>query len=109
MRISFVAGAVALFALAALAPARAGDYTLVIKDHRFEPATLEVPAGEKHMVTVRNLDDSVEEFESHELKREKLVPPGKEVVIPIGPLKAGEYPFVGEFHEDTAKGVIVAR
>jgi len=27
----------------------------------------------------------------------------------VGPLKAGEYQFVGEFNEKTAKGVIVAK
>lgn len=100
---------IALAGLVAATAAQAAEYTLVIKDHRFEPATLEVTAGEKHMLTVRNLDPSVEEFESHELKREKLVPGGKEIKVPIGPLEPGEYPFVGEFHEDTAKGKIVAR
>lgn len=101
---------IATFVLAAAtATAQAADYTLEIKDHKFEPATLEVAAGEKHTLIVRNRDKSVEEFESHELKREKLVPGGREVKIPIGPLEPGEYPFYGEFHEDTAQGKVVAR
>jgi hypothetical protein len=33
--------------------------------------------------------------------------PGKSKgVVRIGPLKAGTYPFVGEYHESTAKGTI---
>jgi hypothetical protein len=85
------------------------DYLLTIKDHQFEPTTLTVPAGQKVKLTVKNLDPTPEEFESHELNREKIVPGGGTVSIFIGPLKAGEYPFFGEFHEDTAKGVIIAK
>lgn len=82
------------------------EYVLEIKDHVFTPATLEVPAGEKFTLRVKNLDASAEEFESHALNREKVIPAGKEGVIKLGPLKAGDYPFVGEFHEATAKGVL---
>lgn len=87
--------------------AGASEYTLTIKDHRFEPAQLTVPAGTKVKLRIKNLDSTPEEFESYELNREKVVPAGKEVVVFIGPLKAGKYPFFGEFHEDSARGVIV--
>ncbi|HET9619143.1 MAG TPA: cupredoxin domain-containing protein, partial [Pseudolabrys sp.] len=53
-------------------------------------------------------DATPEEFESHALKIEKVVVGNAKGVVRIGPLKAGKYPFVGEYHEDTAKGVIVA-
>jgi hypothetical protein len=58
---------------------------------------------------VENRDSTPEEFESHSLKREKVIPGKSSATILIGPLKAGEYKFVGEFHEATAKGVIVAK
>jgi plastocyanin len=84
------------------------DYTLTIRDHRFEPAELRIPAGKKIKLTVDNQDASAEEFESHDLNREKVVPAKSKAVLHIGPLKPGRYSFVGEFHEKTAKGAIVA-
>jgi hypothetical protein len=59
-------------------------------------------------LTVHNQDATAEEFESHKLNREKIVPAGAKVVIFIGPLKPGKYEFFGEYNEATAKGVIVA-
>lgn len=84
------------------------DYTLTIKDHRFEPAELSIPANTRVKVIVKNLDPTPEEFESYELNREKIIAGGKEAIVYIGPVAAGRYPFFGEFNPDTAKGVIVA-
>ena len=81
---------------------------LVIKNHRFEPAEIKVPAGQRMKLTVHNQDSTPEEFESHKLNREKVIAPGAKVVIFIGPLKPGKYEFVGEYNEATAKGVVVA-
>lgn len=81
---------------------------LIIKNHRFEPAELKVAAGQRIKLTVHNQDSTPEEFESHKLNREKVVPAGGKVVIFIGPLTAGKYPFFGEYNEATAKGLIVA-
>jgi len=82
---------------------------LVIQDHRFQPAEVTVPAGTKVKLQVSNRDSSPEEFESHELNREKIIPGGQQAVIYIGPLKPGRYPFFGEFHAKTAQGVIIAQ
>ena len=91
--------------------ARAADdtITLTIKDHRFEPARLEVPAGKKFNLIVKNLDPTPEEFESHDLKREKVIAGKGQATISIGPLKPGTYKFVGEYHESTAQGEIIAK
>lgn len=107
----FIASAVYTVAATGLAFGQdaSGAYTLTIKDHRFEPAELNVPAGKPIKVRVKNLDSTPEEFESKALKREKVIPGGKEGVVNIGPLKPGTYEFVGEFHESTAKGRIVAK
>jgi len=101
---------VACVAAALLVPAmaQADDFTLTIKDHKFTPSELKVPAGKRHTITVVNEDATPEEFESHALKIEKVVPGKSKGVVRVGPLKPGKYPFVGEFHEDSAKGVIIA-
>jgi hypothetical protein len=91
--------------------ARAEDPTvsLTIKDHRFEPAEFEVPSGKKVKLVIHNLDASPEEFESDQLRREKIVPAGGEVNLFVGPLKPGRYEFFGDFNPQTARGHITAR
>lgn len=81
---------------------------LVIKDHRFDPAELKVPADTRVKLVVHNQDATPEEFESHSMKRERVIPGGAKATIYIGPLKAGRYDFFGEYHEATAKGVVIA-
>lgn len=81
--------------------------TIVIKDHRFEPEELRIPAHTKIKLIVKNLDATPEEFESYELNREKIIGGGREAVIFIGPLKPGVYRFFGEFNMDTAQGRII--
>lgn len=82
---------------------------LIIKNGRFSPETLEVPAGQKIYLEVRNEGKAAEEFESSDLNREKLIPGGTQARIMIGPLKPGKYRFFGEFNPKTAQGVIIAR
>jgi plastocyanin len=91
--------------------ARAEDpqFTLVIKEHRFTPAELQVPAGQKVRLLIKNQDATPEEFESTELHREKVVPPGQEIVVIVGPLDAGTYPFFGDFHKESARGKLIAK
>lgn len=101
-----------LFVVLSIAtPARAAEppeLALVIREHRFVPAELKVPAGVKVKLLVRNEDATAEEFESHELNREKVIAPRSQATIYVGPLKPGRYPFFGEFHEKTAQGVLIA-
>jgi hypothetical protein len=82
---------------------------LTIKEHRFIPERLEIPARTKVVLVVRNEDKEAEEFECAPLRREKIVFPGTEARVVLGKVDPGEYPFFGEYHEDTAKGVIVAK
>lgn len=91
------------------APAADVDYTLIIKDHRFQPSELAIPAGKKIKLVVENQDATPEEFESHPLNREKVIAGNSKATIYIGPLDPGRYPFFGEFNEATAQGVIVAK
>ena len=95
-----------------VAPVMADDqstFTLNIRDHHFDPTQIEVPAGVKFKLVVHNNDGAPEEFDSHDLRREKVIPANGEATVNIGPLKAGTYKFVGEYHEDTAKGQLIAK
>jgi heme/copper-type cytochrome/quinol oxidase subunit 2 len=85
------------------------EFMLTIKDHAFSPAELTVPAGQKVKLKVVNADATPEEFESHELNREKVIPGGATATIFVGPLKPGTYPFFGEFNPKTAQGKLIAK
>jgi len=98
-----------LLAVAPLAGADAPEFTLTIKDHKFEPAELVIPAGQKVKLKVVNADPTPEEFESHELNREKVIPGGATATIFVGPLKPGTYPFFGEFNPKTAQGKLIVK
>ena len=98
---------IASVSTAAVVHAADAEMALVIKNHRFEPTELKVAANQRVKLVVHNQDSTPEEFESHSLNREKLIPGGAKVTIFIGPLKSGRYEFVGEYHADTAKGVVV--
>jgi plastocyanin domain-containing protein len=95
-----------LFAGAAVA--RADDYVLTIKDHRFTPTEIKVPANQRVMITVINDDATPEEFDSSALKVEKVIAGKSKAVVRIGPLKPGTYAFIGEYNEATAKGIVIA-
>ena len=104
----FAAAVLLAFTTAAQA---AGDpeFTLTIRDHRFTPSEIRVPANAKVRLVVDNQDASPEEFDSHALNREKVIPGRSKAVIFIGPLAPGRYPFMGEFNAATAQGVVVAQ
>ena len=82
------------------------EVEIKIKNHVFEPSEIEIPSGHKLKLIVHNMDDTIEEFESFDLKREKIVPPGGKIKIILAPLMPGKYEFFGEFHQETAKGFL---
>lgn len=84
------------------------NLTITIKDHKFQPAELKVPANKRIRLTVINDDPSPEEFESHALKVEKIIPGSSKAVVQFGPLKPGTYKFEGEFNAATAQGLVIA-
>ncbi len=91
-----------------LAQAEPDIYELTIKDHKFTPDEIRIPAGEKIKLVVHNQDATPEEFESDDFRREKIIPGNSSATIFVGPLKAGEYKFFGEFNLATANGVLIA-
>ncbi|MBI1777032.1 MAG: cupredoxin domain-containing protein [Proteobacteria bacterium] len=84
-------------------------FMLTIKNHQFEPTEIIIPADTKVKLLVKNADATPEEFDSKDLRREKVIPAGQEGTIFIGPLKAGTYNFIGEFNPATAKGRVVVK
>jgi hypothetical protein len=103
----FIAGTL-LAMLTGVAQAADPEVSLVIQGHKFTPAEIRVPANQRIKLLVLNKDDTPEEFESAELGREKVIAGRNRATIFIGPLKPGRYPFMGEFHQSTAQGVIIA-
>ena len=103
-----------LFAVACLLAARAAfaaepEFALALRDHRFTPAEITIPANTKVKLIVDNQDPTPEEFDSHALNREKVIPARSKATIFVGPLAPGRYPFIGEFNASTAQGVVVVR
>jgi hypothetical protein len=82
---------------------------VIIKDHKFQPSVIEVPANRKIKLVIKNQDPTPEEFESYQLNREKVIPGGAQTVIFIGPLQPESYPFFGEFNQATAQGKIIVK
>jgi plastocyanin len=102
----------ALIAAFAALPALAQEetvYKIVAKEGKLDPTLIEVPAGKRFKLEVANEGNSAIEFESKDLKQEKVIAPGAKATLSINALKAGEYKFFDEFHEATAKGKIVAK
>ena len=101
--------AIGLVVAASTAWAEDYDAKLMIRDHKFEPVELTVPAGQKIKLLVDNQDATPEEFESNELNREKIVTGKGTITVFLGPLDAGRYPFFGDFHQETAQGVLIVK
>jgi plastocyanin len=106
---------VCVWALLAAAPAvlvvtnaEAQEFNLVIRGRKFEPAEIRVPAGKRVSLYVSNEDSTPEEFDSPALKVEKVIAGKSKALVRIGPLEPGRYEFMGEFHADTARGVVIA-
>ena len=87
---------------------KAATIPLAIENNRFVPSEIKVKAGTPFVLVVTNKDAKPEEFESKELRIEKVIPAGKTASIRVRALKPGTYPFFGEFNPKTAQGQIVA-
>ncbi|HJU15334.1 MAG TPA: cupredoxin domain-containing protein [Stellaceae bacterium] len=95
--------AVAAFSAAAAAP----QVTIAIKAHQFVPSEVSIPAGTKVELLIHNQDSTPAEFESTELHREKVVTPGGQISVFVGPLAPGRYGFFDDFHPQTRGHLVV--
>ena len=84
------------------------EISLTIEKNRFAPEEIRVKAGAPFILVITNKDGAPEEFESRDLRIEKVIPAGKTLRVRMPALKPGTYAFVGEYHEKTAKGKIIA-
>jgi hypothetical protein len=99
-------------ALAFTAPCQAVDVAMpeVHFDHgNFQPAQLTVQANRPFKVKVTNGSDAAIEFESFELHRERVVPPGETITVHMPSLAPGNYQFFDDFHHQVPKGLIVSQ
>ncbi|HEU0118042.1 MAG TPA: cupredoxin domain-containing protein [Alphaproteobacteria bacterium] len=97
-----------LFATSVQADDAATSVSLSIVNHKFDPDTIHVPAGKPVVIQVENKDSMAEEFDSSDLQVEKVIPGARHGVVKLQALDKGSYNFIGEYHADTAKGVIIA-
>lgn len=84
-------------------------FKLLVKDGRFIPETVEVPANIRFRLEVKNEGPGASEFESLELKKELVLAPGVTRSLVFFPMKPGSYKFFDDFHPETGKGKIVAK
>jgi plastocyanin len=105
-----IAWILALLTFAAAAPASADDpsFAIAFKNNQFVPSEVQIPAGIKVKLVVRNENSTTSEFESNQFHREKVVTPGSEVTVFVGPLDPGSYEFFDDFHPQT-RGHLVVR
>ena len=84
-------------------------YKIVARDGVFEPATLEVPAGKRFKIEISNEGKGPIEFESRDLKQEKVVAAGAKWSVVVNAQKPGTYVFFDDYHPDAPKGQIVVK
>ncbi|MBI3675033.1 MAG: cupredoxin domain-containing protein [Proteobacteria bacterium] len=105
----FSSFAVLAMALALSACSGGGEgIPVTLKDHRFTPAEIHVPANKPALLTIKNDDDSADEFDSSSLGVEKVIAGHASGNVRLRPLPPGRYPFMGEYHSSTAQGVVIA-
>jgi hypothetical protein len=93
---------------AALAFAADPALELTLDQHRLSPEEFRVKANTSFILAITNKDKEDEEFEISSLRIEQIVSGGQTLQLKMPTLKPGTDTFVGEFHEKTAKGRIVA-
>jgi hypothetical protein len=84
-------------------------FKLQMKEGRFYPETIEVPANTRFRLEVKNEGPGATEFESLELKKELVLAPGVTRSLVFFPMKPGSYKFFDDFHPETGQGIIVAK
>lgn len=97
--------------LIGIMPVRADDAApieLTVKDHKFTPSEIHVKAGQPAIIDMHNEDSTAEEFDSDSLGVEKVIAGGRSGLVHLHALSPGTYPFMGEYHADTAQGVVIA-
>ena len=106
--VALVAALAVVLGVAAPVLAADAEIPLVIEKNRFEPDVIKVKAGAPFVLVITNKDKGPEELDMQQPRIEKVIPGGKTVRLKMPALKPGKYPFVGEYHSETAKATIIA-
>ena len=103
------AGFVGMVVLVLAPPALADEptFSIVLKNNQFVPNEIQIPTGVKVKLVVHNDNQTPSEFESTQFHREKIVPPGQEITVFVGPLDPGSYEFFDDFHPETRGHLVV--
>lgn len=84
------------------------EVTITLKDHRYAPDVVTVPAGKKIRIDVVNRDATADDFDSDDLHVDRDLKPHEHATFVIGPLRPGHYAFKGELYAATAHGEVIA-
>ncbi|GAN79040.1 cupredoxin domain-containing protein [Acidocella aminolytica] len=101
--------ALSLAAAATALPAMAAPLHLVLESHHFTPDHITVPAGKRFKLLVTSHDTTPDEFESPDLRVEKILMPGQTITVMAGPLSPGRYKFYDDYHPESAHGIVEAK
>jgi hypothetical protein len=92
--------------------ARAGDaatFRIEFNDGKVVPLRLEVPANQTIEIELVNKGLGPAEFESKQLRKEKVLAPGATTTLVLRGLDPGDYDFFDDFHPDAPPAVLVAK
>ena len=114
---SFASGHRALLAAIALCAAfprvaSAADevtFRIEFNDGVVTPRRLVVPANKRIVLELVNKGKTPAEFESKELRKEKVLAPGSSSELVLRALDPGEYEFFDDFHPEAPPAVLVAK
>ncbi|PLC56479.1 MULTISPECIES: cupredoxin domain-containing protein [Photobacterium] len=89
----------------------AEKYTVYLKinNGEFIPPVLNVPTNKIIRIKISNIGNQPAEFESTQLRKEKVLAPGASSVVIIAPLRQGTYTFFDDFHLEHLHGKIIAQ
>jgi hypothetical protein len=108
-RLSVGALALSLAAFSSAAHADQPVIQLSLKNHRFEPAEINADANKPLTLEVANQDPTPAEFESKNLRVEKVVPGNSKITVQVRPLPPGRYRFFDDYHEATTEGFLTVK
>jgi hypothetical protein len=79
-----------------------------IRNHVFYPKDIVIPPKTRVRIEVQNLNTTPSEFESSDMRVEKIVVPGGKISLFIGPLQPGVYRFFDDYNPATIGTVHVS-
>ena len=82
-------------------------FAIEMRDGTISPSLIEAPANTPFKLEIRNAGKTPAEFESLELKREKVLAPGATSSIVFRRVQPGEYVVFDDFHPEARAKLVV--